>query len=109
MRIRIVRLLSRLSVRGCLCGLLPVAFHGFPTPGDLPLGFAEQSSVVLGMLQMVFRPDTIASKLRISRQCVVLVDDLLGRSAHLAVRPGGIEDPIENATDVVAPVTGLPA
>ena len=101
----------RLFSRGCLGnGLrLPAVFQGFPTTRDLALSVTEQPGIVLRMLQVVFRTNPVASQLGIPGECDILVDYLLWRSPDLSVRSGRIENPIKDATDVVAPVTGFPA
>ncbi len=101
----------RLFSRGCLGnGLrLPAVFQGFPTTCDLALSVAEQPGVVLRVLQVVFRTNSVASQLGIPGEGDILVDNLLWRSPNLSVRSGRIKNPIKDATDVVAPVTGFPA
>ncbi len=48
------------------------------------LGAAQHPQVMLRVLLEIFGSDAIIAQLRIPRQLVILVDDLLGRAAHLA-------------------------
>ncbi|SDZ80447.1 hypothetical protein SAMN05444370_101438 [Rubrimonas cliftonensis] len=55
---------------------------------------AEQADVVLGMLEEVLRHHPVARSLRVAGQDLIFLDDLLGRSAHLAFRTGAFIDAI---------------
>ena len=68
----------------------------------LPLRLAEQPAVVLGMLQVALRRHPVARELRVARQHLVLVDDLLRRAAHLAIRPRALEDAVDDVAHVRA-------
>ena len=52
------------------------------------LGFREHTQVVFGVLLKVFRRDPVVRQLRVAGQLIILINDLLRRSAHLALRAG---------------------
>gem|GEM_PF-5818373 len=79
----IARLLAR---RGVIVGLL-LRLLRFPAGIRLALRFAQHTCVVLGVLLKILGGDAVIRQLRIPRQLIVFVDDLLWRSANLAFRP----------------------
>ena len=68
------------------------------------LRFGQQAEVVLGVLLEVLGRNAIVGQLSIARQLVVLVYDLLGRTADLAVRTGAVEHPVDDIAHVVVAV-----
>jgi hypothetical protein len=60
----------------------------------LAQGFGQHTCVMLGVLRIGFDQHPITSKLRIAVQLVVLVDDLLRRTAHFAFGARAIENAV---------------
>lgn len=73
----------------------------------LALRFAEHALVMLGMLLEVFRSNPVISKLRITGELVVFVDDLLGRPAHLAVGAGAVKNTIDDVAHRISVAVAL--
>ena len=67
-----------------LSGLAPEAILGLLRGGD-------DAEIVLGVLQVAFRPDRIAGRVRIARQLQVFLADVVGRAPDLHVRPVRLE------------------
>ncbi len=65
----------------------------------LAQGLVQQPGIVLGMLLKVFEGDAIIRELRIARELIVLLDDLLRRSADFALGSGGVEDAVDHISD----------
>jgi hypothetical protein len=59
----------------------------------LRLGGCDDAVVVLGVLQIVFRHDTVAGTLRIARQRRILLGNMLGRATDLHVWAGAVIGP----------------
>jgi len=66
------------------------------------LRLAEKAAVVLGMLEIALGGDSIAGHLRVTREGLVLVDDLLRRAAHLAVGARALEHAVDDVAHAVA-------
>ena len=79
------------------------------TFGHFALRFGQHAGVMLGMLKKALLGHAIAGQLRISRQCQILVDDLLRRTAHLSFRAGAIKDPVDDIAKRPRIVAGLVA
>jgi hypothetical protein len=93
--------------------LLPVALRATLNPVTLlrlavllllarilfTLGFGKHPKVVLGMLLKVFRRDPVIRQLRIARQLVVFVDDLLRRAADFSLGTGRLEHAVDDVAD----------
>src|SRR5690606_11349055 len=61
----------------------------------LRLHGAQQSEVVLGVLQVVFGQHPVARRTRVTGQLLVFLEHVLGVAAHLhAVGPVGVEGPV---------------
>jgi len=78
---------------------------------DLALGLGQHAQIVLGVLGKVLGIDAVARKLRIAVQLGVFLDDLLGSAAHLAIRTGAVEHPVDDVAagrTVVAAVLVAP-
>lgn len=60
------------------------------------LGGPQKTQVMLGMLLKILCRNPITGKLRITRQLIVFVDDLLWRAAHFAFRAGTIEHAVRD-------------
>lgn len=65
------------------------------------LCFAQKSQIVFSVLLKVLGGDPVAGQLRIARQLVVLVNDLLGRAAHFALRTGTVKDTVYDVAAAV--------
>ena len=79
----------------------------------LPLGlftlrFGQHAKVMLGMLLEVLSRDAVTSKLSIPRKLIVLVDDLLRRTAYLAFGTGAIEHTVDDIADRPVAVVLVP-
>ena len=70
-------------------------------------GFGQHAGIVLGMLLEVFHRHAVIGELRIARERLVFLDDLLRRSADLAFGPGTVEDAVDDVADR-APVILVP-
>ena len=63
------------------------------------LRLAQHPQVMLGVLLKVLGRDAIVGQLRVTRQLVVFLDDLLRGAAHLALGSRTVEDPVYNIAD----------
>ena len=62
----------------------------------LALRFAQQAQVMFGVLLKVLSRHAIIGQLRIARQLIVFVDDLLRGAAHLALGARAVKDPVHH-------------
>ena len=76
------------------------------------LGSRQKPEIVFRVLSKVFCRHPIARQLRITMQLIVLVDDLLRRTAYFSVRAGAVKDAIDDIATgravVVAVLTPRP-
>ncbi len=86
---------------GLAFAVLPFLLFSFGV--HLSLRFAKQAHVVLGMLLKIFGRHPVSGKLRVARQLVVLVNDLLRRAAYFAFGARTVEYSVYN----VATATGV--
>ncbi len=91
-----------------LLALAVLAILLFALGLELTLRFAEKPRVMLCVLLKIFGSDTVIAKLRISGKLVVLVDDLLRGTAHLAFGAGAVENPVDNVSHRARTVTFVP-
>ncbi len=66
---------------------------------DLALRLGQKPQVMLGMLLEILHRHAVIAKLRIARQLVVLVNDLLRRAADLALGTRAVENPVDDVPD----------
>ena len=71
----------------------------------LLLGFAQKSQVMLSVLLEILGCDAIIRQLRITRQLVVLFNDLLRRTAHLALRARAVEHAVHDIADRIGAIS----
>ena len=57
---------------------------------------------MLGVLEIALARHPVTGELGVARQRLVLVDDLLGRTPDLAVRPRALEDAVDDVAHGVA-------
>lgn len=67
--------------------------------GLLTLSFAQKAGVMLGMLKKRLLCHPVIRQLRVTRQCQVFFNDLLGGAAHLALWSRGIKDTVNNIAE----------
>jgi len=65
----------------------------------LALRLAQKSGVMLGMLLKILSRHTVIAQLRITRQLVVFLNDLLRRTTHFSFGTGTVEDPVDYIPD----------
>jgi hypothetical protein len=68
--------------------------------GLIALRLSEHPGVVLGMLQEALGGHAVAGQVRVTRQRLVLVDDLLRGAPHLAVGACALEDAVDDIANV---------
>lgn len=107
----ICRLLTLCRLLG-LCGLLRVTVGAFAIPLGLTFAvlaflffaalfhfahrFAQHPQIMFGVLLEIFGGHAIIAQLRVARQLVVFVDDLLRCAAHFAFGAGTVEHTVHN-------------
>src|SRR5690606_7336130 len=89
-RLLLTRLLT-VRARLVVAALLALALLS-----HLLLRLAEHPAIVLGMLKKALGGDTVTRDLGITRQRLVLFDDLLRGAAHLAVRTCALKDAVDD-------------
>src|SRR5690606_4956469 len=82
-----------------LAVLLILLLAGFLFGGQLALRLGQHPGVMLGVLQEVLGRHAVVRQLGVARQHVVFLDDLLRRSAHLALGTRGIEDAVDDVAE----------
>ena len=55
--------------------------------GHLARGFGQHAGIMLGMLQEILGSHAVIRQLRVTGEHLVFLDDLLGRTTHLAFGP----------------------
>lgn len=63
------------------------------------LSLAQETQIMFGVLLKVFSRHAVIGELRITRELIVFVDDLLRRTTHLALWAGAVEHTIDDITD----------
>ena len=56
----------------------------------------QKAGVMLGMLLEVLERHAVVRKLRVAGKLIILLDDLLRRTAHLAFGAGALEDAVDD-------------
>ena len=64
--------------------------------------FGQKPQVMLGMLLEILGRDAVVSKRRITRKLVIFINNLLGGSTNLTLRPRTVEDPINDVSKIAA-------
>ncbi len=67
--------------------------------GHLTCGLAKKAGVMLGVLQEILAGHAVVGQLRIARQLLIFLDDLLRRAAHLAFGAGAVEDTVDDIAE----------
>jgi len=85
----------------CLTRLLAITLLAFLLLAlfvHLALRFAQQPCVMFRMLLKIFDRNPVIAQMRIARQLIIFVDNLLGRTAHLAFGTRAVKNPVDDIT-----------